>query len=703
MGERSQGMRVHWPIAVALALTALFLAGGLLPGRVFFHRDLGRQFFPVIAEARQAPDGSVDLLPFWTSASSNGRPHVANPGYSFLSPFSLLWLVLPHAVAFDLFLVLHAMLGAAGMALLARALGASPGGTLLAGVAMGLGGGTVSALDLWWALVAYGWAPWVLLAAVHAVESPSARRWALLALALALQANGGMPEVVLATLVVGAVLALVRTPGTAWRRAGRTALTFGACGVWGILIASPQLIPAALHARTTQRAWGFTADGILFNSLDPRALPGLVLPGWGGHPMERLSGGFPGGKWTDTGTPYLISSYCGAFVALLAAWALLAWARRRLPPEQARLVPALTAVAVAGILVALGRHLPPMTWIAEALAPLPLRYTVKALFATFLVMPLLAALGLDALLARAGRPRLARGLAILLPLAVALDLQLTHRGFMPTIPTEQLAEPPLAAGMKSRARALGIGDGSWFIHHERRPEGEWHAPVGSLELTEEGVFLWQHAVMMPPLGMNHGIRHAMDAMADRLEDTCIILATRNAYAADRAEWARRLGEAGVLFVISPSAELSSLTGDRLQLEQALGPQFGVPPGSGFVYRNLMFRPRFDVVPGEEAGAVVSWSDDHRGMTVSVSAARDLQLAVRENLGPLAQWRASGSDGTEFALRRLEPCGAVVDVPRGEWTIRFDHVPPGWHLGLGLCTLALCAAALAMLPRFNPRG
>ena len=114
------------------------------------------------------------------------------------------------------------------MALLARRLGTSRAGAFAAGAAYGLGGGMVAGLALYWTAVGAAWAPWVLAAGHAAAERPGPKRVALLAIALGLQALGGMPEVILATLVVGAALSLATITGPAARRVGLAALTWGA-------------------------------------------------------------------------------------------------------------------------------------------------------------------------------------------------------------------------------------------------------------------------------------------------------------------------------------------------------------------------------------------------------------------------------------------------------------------------------------------
>ncbi len=686
-----------WPAVAAGVLVALSLAHGLSGRTTFVYRDLGTQFHPVIEEARRGAGGGVDLIPMWTHGSSQGRPLAENAGFAFLAPLSLLWLFLPHAMAFDVFLLAHAVLGAAGMTVLARRLGLSAEGALAAGACLGLGGGVVSAFNLYWALVALGWAPWVLLAGVAACERPTLRAVAWLALALGMQANGGMPEVILCTLLVGGALSLAVATGPAWRRVLTVAVAWGAGGLWGIAIAAPQLVPAAAHASHTIRAMGFTTQGLLYNSLDPRALPGLAWPRWGGNPAEAfLPGGFPGAAWTDSGSPYLMSHYCGlAFVALAVLAVVLSCRWRAADPTRA-VVLSLACVAVLGVVVALGRHAAPVRALAEAIPAPPLRFTVKALFATFLAIALLAGFGLDAIAARSGAGPRRRRIALALALAGAFDLMLAHRGFFPVMDVAERSAPPLVRQLDLRAAELGVAAGQWHLHHQRFPRGEWGPPPGSLALTPEAHHQWQRQMLMSPTGLPHGVRYAFDRLGDMLEDQRYFEETRRIYALPPPEWAKALGESGVLFVISPLDDLAEQTGNVLLLDRALDESAGVPAGSGFLYRNQAFRPRFEFTRvGKGEASVEAWSEDHGGLSVVTRSIDTSRLVLRVALGEFSEWRVTLDGRVDLPLEREGGVFAAVVVPSGEHAVRLERAPRTWRQSFVASVAGLLLAGVAI--------
>lgn len=667
-------------------------ADPLFSGRVFFYRDLGNLMHPVLSSA-VASTRLTESVPFafWTHLLSSGRPLLANPGYALLAPLSqLYWL--PFDTAFNLFLVGHALIGSLGMAFLARRFGASPAAAFAAGAAYGLGGGMISSLALYWTVVSAGWAPWVLVAGHAVAQSFTLRRVALLALALGLQAMGGQPEPILATILVGAAISLAtadRRSGAPLQRSSRVALAWGMAGLWGIAVAAVHLVPAVLHARTTARSLGFTVQGFLYNSLDPRALPGLILPRWGGSPMDRLAGGFPGAAWTDSGTPYLVSCYLGLCAALLAIVGVVVILRRA---EDSRrvLVVALGACALLGVTLALGSHLPGLEALLSAASlKMPLRYPVKALFVTFLAVPPLTALGID-LVAGWIPTRRAALMPILLALVVVLDLTWAHRGFAPTIPRADLAEPPLALQLKARAVELGAGDNQWRVHHERLPGGPWSLTSPELEPTEQEQYLWRRRVLLPPIGAAFGIHHAMEPTGDVLDDLGYAAATRAAYQSSRADWARGLGRAGVLFVLSPSADLEQQTGGVLRFEKSLGAAELVPAGSVHLYRNEAWRPRAFL----STGRVWSVTESPGGLRVALKADRAGELLISDALGDLGAWRAS-VDGADVPLRRAEGAFVAIDVPQGAGGVELTYVPRGVFLGLIASVLAVIAALVAI--------
>ena len=200
---------------ICLALSAVMVGPGLLPGRVLSSADIwwfsvpwteespagltrpanpdledaAEQFQPLREEAkRQLPDA-----PLWNPWIEGGRPLIADPQVTLFSPFSLPALVMSvqSSLAWTALLVLWA--ATFGMYGLARALGMRFAGALMAAVVYGLNLWLVSHLSYphagVWALL-----PWLLWATERLVRRPDAPAAALLAVVVGAQYLAGHPE-----------------------------------------------------------------------------------------------------------------------------------------------------------------------------------------------------------------------------------------------------------------------------------------------------------------------------------------------------------------------------------------------------------------------------------------------------------------------------------------------------------------------------
>lgn len=722
-------------LGLALVLVAFF-AEPLFTDRVLFYRDAGTAVHPVLEEARRDGAGELVVLPTWTPRLSHGRPLLANPGHSLLSPLSVVYLVLPFDDAFDAFLVLHVVLAGILMMALARWLGLSIAAGFAAGVGFALGGWIVSATNLHPTLAAGAWAPAVLWAGLAATARPSPRRVAWLSVAVSLQVLGGQPEPVLLTVMTGVVWSVVAVAGGSWiARLWRTAAVFGVAGVGAALLSAPQLLPALLLSRRTLRSLGFTPEALLYNSLDPHFLPGLALPRWGGHPIERVTGGFPGRAWTDTGTPYQLSVYCGLSVVALALVGLVATWRRRArglsaecPVALPRLATVAAATAVAGVVLALGRHVPGVEAVVDAVPwAIPFRYPVKALLLTALATPLLAALGVSAVQRWRGAGAAGRLAATLAAVVVAGDLSLAHRGFAPTIDGAALDAPPLAAALADAAARLGVGEGQWRLHHQRPP---WTGLAPPGERSEQALHRWARRALAPPTGAPHGISHAFEPSDDMLVFLPYFRLTVALHEAEPHAWAAGLGEAGTLWVIALRGDLEHRTRGVLRRVRALGEQDGLPPGSGHLYRNAAFLPRArltrsvrevagggtipDVVArhgvstwppvvlaelappaGAAAGAAglaTIVDDAAERLTVATESPADSVLVVSDVHAP--GWSAT-LDGEPVAIARANHAFRAVAVPAGQHVVSFRYRPPGFRAGVLASAVALLAVLIAL--------
>ena len=186
----------------------------------------------------------------WNPTMLAGVPVTPNGNVSPYYPPSWLGAVMSPFDAYDLFVLLHLILGALGLYVLSRAVGARAGPAFVAGLL-----GLTASFWVHWSthlvhLAGMVWTPWVLATTVWLLAAPSRRRVAALAAVVGLWLLGGSPQYVyyggLALLgwVVALLVARARR-GDRARQLLRPALAFAGAMVLGALVAAPVLLPTA--------------------------------------------------------------------------------------------------------------------------------------------------------------------------------------------------------------------------------------------------------------------------------------------------------------------------------------------------------------------------------------------------------------------------------------------------------------------------
>jgi hypothetical protein len=735
MMEKSTGGRrrlVIWVLLV-VAVAAVVLAEPLLSSRPLFLRDLGMWHYPVLREARTADPSGVDPLPLWTSALGTGRPLLANPAYALLHPANLLYLILDFGRAFNLFIVLHVILGGVGMLVLARRLGLDDPSAFVAAVAFMLGGYVMSCTAQYPMIAPVAWAPWVLAAGLAATDDPRPGPIALLALMVSLQLLGGQPEPVLMTIAIGLLWAVTGRPGRF-----RGLVIWTAAALWGSALAAPQLLPAALFARRSVRSLGLSSDTILYWSFHPARVVELVAPPTG----RWLDVGAPANPMIDGGKPLFNSHYLGLSVALLAIVGLGVAGWRKEHSRWRSQVPlkVLALAAGSGVVLAFGRYLPGLEEMVGWIAGLnTFRYPVKFLFVPALLVPIIAGAGMMVIrsLATPGR-RAVMTLATVV--VVVLDLGLAHRRMAPvTESAPRQAAQPLLGALEQANSDLGVRPGQWRIYHHRLPQTGWGPRLAEGQVVDADLyFTWQRRMLLPRTGLAVGLQHAFEPSVEILDTVDYFSLTAAMHRSDLRVTARSLGDAGVLWMISPKADLESRSAGELVRVGALGGGMGVPPSSGWLYRVASYAPRarltgaFVVAPGAEArdvvarfaaatkpsavvletdpglpptpdlgpaGTVEIVSDGHRGATLIASCSRPCLLYLADLLAP--GWTVRVDRGPAEIIRANLAFRAVA-LSDGTHRVEFSYRTPGLSAGLMVAVAAALACFLCWLPAVRRR-
>lgn len=302
--RRDDALALACLVALTLAMFAPAVAGAM-----WANRDFPRWLWPSRELWLQAVRAGA--IPQWNPTIGLGVPTLAIPVHGTFYPAQLLLLIAP----LGLVVSLHAAVASVGGYLLARSSGCRPSVAFLTGAVFGIGGYAVSMWGNGEKVLSGAWVPWsaYAIAMLTRAERLEWRRVAWAALPLALLATAGDPFLWLHAGALGVAAGNVQ-----WKSVARTIPAFCLAS----LLAAPALVPAFALLGDSERATGLGAQAELW-SMHPVRLLELVAPGALGNPgnMDEYPGAQFVGETVLGGTPWAVSMYCGAAIALFAPFA----------------------------------------------------------------------------------------------------------------------------------------------------------------------------------------------------------------------------------------------------------------------------------------------------------------------------------------------------------------------------------------------
>ena len=310
----------------------------------------GYDTFTIFYPLRSAVSAALlnGRLPLWNPSPFLGTPLLANPQVAALYPVNLPFYFLPTGPSLAWTMVAHIFLAATfmyGFMRIETGVGRAPAwlaGALFAwGGFMGQQTGHINQVSV------AAWLPLLLLLGGRTWRSPTRRRIAALAVAVALQLLAGhSQESYMNLAALAAYVTFLTVHRYGWRRflsGRRSVLAVAAAVALGVALAAVQLVPTLELTRLSIRSGGLTFRTASSFSLQPADLLSALLPNYGGPP------------------PIETAAYAGVTGLLLAIIGLLFYQRR--PP--ARFAALLGTVA---LLLALGRY-SPLYWVAYYVVP----------------------------------------------------------------------------------------------------------------------------------------------------------------------------------------------------------------------------------------------------------------------------------------------------------------------------------------------
>jgi hypothetical protein len=366
-------------VGLVVAVTAFFHRL-LDPGEILFRRDGFRLLVPLrmyLVERLSAGE-----FPLWYPYDALGRPYIDTAVTGVFHPYTLVFLLLDPHNAYKAVVLLTCILGAVGGFFLARRLGASAPGALVAGLVQALAGYSVSMTEN----LVYLFAPSVLPVLLLAVEAAATSRRALVAVAALLASPFliGDPQ--------GGLLFGVLAVGWAgWRQGWSLVGKMAIAALLAVLLAAAQLVPMWFAFRSSSRAdsSAFRTESVRWSTSPQRLFQLIASPGSDAFEEETIAQGLfeSGARGYWARSIYLGLGALGlALVALGRRW-------RGLWP--------LGALAAAFLVLALGQH-GVLYELFYRFVPLwsAFRYPEKMLGFATAPLALLAGLGLDCLAER---------------------------------------------------------------------------------------------------------------------------------------------------------------------------------------------------------------------------------------------------------------------------------------------------------------
>lgn len=416
----------RWMFFVPLLLAVAMFVDAALGRGAFFHYDTWMQNYAFRAwwfdELRAGHFAS------WCSGMFSGYPLFAETQAGPLFPLTFLtFLVLPSTLAFSWSVILLVTLAGCGAMLLARRLGCSPGGALLAGVTYEFSGFLLAHVVHFNLLTGAALAPFAFAFAVGWLRRGSPLDFLGLAAIVASFFLGSHPYAYLMTLAGCAIFlpfAFEGRPGSG-QAVGRVA---GVALAWvvGAGLAAIQLFPSIDFLPRTPRSGAVDPTFLTFGSFPPQNLATLWNPNlWGSPATGTYFGDLDWSHFAET------CSYVGLLPLALAVVALV------LRPN--RVVGGLFVLCCLAYLFMLGN----LTPLYEVIARIPVYQSTRlparwALLFTLGIAQLAGlgwtALGAEANSARRNRAVLGAGAALVLlalfALFVGREALLPSAGFL---------------------------------------------------------------------------------------------------------------------------------------------------------------------------------------------------------------------------------------------------------------------------------
>jgi len=414
-----EGAKRHAYLFAAMALSILFFYPVLFSNKTFFLRDIHQWFYPMkffLSNSLKAGE-----IPFWCPHYFCGSPFMSDIQSGVFYPLSLVFFLLPFPESFNLYIVIHFILGFCFFYQFITSLGLSRKSALITSISFCYGGFTLSSVNILNNLSTLIWLPAVLWSFQRATTKNHISWYFLAVLFLCMAALGGAPQLFLFIIGVLFLFGITQSGEVTCgpRSRLKNAIIIILLTLFSLLLTMVQLGPTFLDYQQSLRLGGLSYDEARIYALDLSRLAHLVFPPeyHSGFMMDSptdLKRLFSG----DGELPWLLTIYPGLIITILALFGMIFSFSGRLLVW--------IAIFVVAIILALG-DTTPAHYVFYRLFPF-FRFPEKFMFLGTFSLLVISAYGLDRLFAMLRKRNIYHDYYFYLIVVLLIgDLFLAHR------------------------------------------------------------------------------------------------------------------------------------------------------------------------------------------------------------------------------------------------------------------------------------
>ena len=480
-------IRNYYFIFLALILSIIFFYPLIFSNKTFFFRDIQAWFYPMkyfLSTSLRAGN-----IPFWCPNYYCGSPFMNDLQSGVFYPFSIVFALFPFPLSFNIYIILHIVLGFCFFYLFIKGIGLSRQSALITTISYCYGGYTIATINTLNNLTTLIWLPAILWSFQNAAAKGHKSGYFFTVLFLCMSILGGEPQLFILTagLVFFYGLAFIPDETSGINSRTKYAVIILFLIISSILITMVQLGPAYMDYQLSARLGGMTYEEATKFSLNFEMLKHLLIPlhfspTFATDPAT-LKNFFPG----PGQMPWLLTIYPGFMIVPMVTFGLVFNFSKR--------VLFWLIVFCITLVLALG-HNTPAYYIFFNIFPF-FRFPEKFMFLASFSLLVMAAYGLDRVFSLLKqKPVRPKFLFFLMALTIFADLYVNHKDLNPLCESSFLTshhpglQPIIDDPETFRVYAdtesafPDFGQDTIFNHHIR----------------------WQ-TLLMPNLGIIHSLNH----------------------------------------------------------------------------------------------------------------------------------------------------------------------------------------------------